>query len=645
MNPLLKLAVKALREAAEERAAPRMAAKALPAPPKVLALPKPAPKLDPRFKPKGGQWYPNTAYGPVTAEKAGITVHDRGPHAPEGARFQVLRPDGSQHRAPTTREHAEALADRLALSQLKNLSPEEAASQSSMEMALKAWEPEGEGVHRAVTATNGVPPDAWLRKALTKYYKTDFGTEADPLAQLAGRGLHYDPDMTPDKWIDTANSSLMEDPIGYFTVPPHATAGGSYDPVIGPQLLQDAPWLAKAPVTDNLYGISSPLDLGHFADEMHNALNADTSGLPSSLAVRPESLQRMSFPQAVEHVGRINQFRAKEMERASAAALSNPAIHPHKDYGDGMRWVELKQPDASDLYKLSPQQDATGAQFWQATDPDTGEVFPLGGSREQAIESLKHLAPREHLSTALKHEGDTMGHCVGGYCDDVASGASRIYSLRDVKGQPHVTVETSPGATRLGQMSDRELQANPDLWAARMAYAQAPMSETSSGGGGGMAGWLTRQQSPLLQQYPELFEKGQDIVQIKGKQNRAPNPEYLPYVQDFVKGGQWGRIGDLGNTGLTKLPDGRLVREGYYADLRNSLGTLPRDPRPREEVNWRNANPATWDYWHHDDGTFGVDPSTWAPSKDEWDAIKHVAPDPTNYARGGRVDLAVRRAA
>jgi hypothetical protein len=34
-----------------------------------------------------------------------------------------------------------------------------------------------------------------------------------------------------------------------------------------------------------------------------------------------------------------------------------------------------------------------------------------------------------------------MGHCVGGYCDVVRSGGTSIYSLRDPKGHPHVTIE------------------------------------------------------------------------------------------------------------------------------------------------------------------------------------------------------------
>ena len=45
------------------------------------------------------------------------------------------------------------------------------------------------------------------------------------------------------------------------------------------------------------------------------------------------------------------------------------------------------------------------------------------------------------------------------------------------------------------------------------------------------------------------------IIQIKGKQNAAPKADYLPYVQDFVKSGNWGQVGDLKNTGLRHSDD------------------------------------------------------------------------------------------
>ena len=44
----------------------------------------------------------------------------------------------------------------------------------------------------------------------------------------------------------------------------------------------------------------------------------------------------------------------------------------------------------------------------------------------------------------LDVEGDKMGHCVGSYCDDVASGRTTIYSLRDARNEPHATIEILP---------------------------------------------------------------------------------------------------------------------------------------------------------------------------------------------------------
>ena len=44
----------------------------------------------------------------------------------------------------------------------------------------------------------------------------------------------------------------------------------------------------------------------------------------------------------------------------------------------------------------------------------------------------------------LEVEGEKMGHCVGSYCDYVASGKTIIYSLRDKRNNPHATIEVVP---------------------------------------------------------------------------------------------------------------------------------------------------------------------------------------------------------
>jgi hypothetical protein len=148
------------------------------------------------------------------------------------------------------------------------------------------------------------------------------------------------------------------------------------------------------------------------------------------------------------------------------------------------------------------------------------------------------------LEDALKYEGETMGHCVGGYCPDVASGQSRIYSLRDKKGQPHVTIEVRPSTQ--SAMSPSEFYQQKD----------APESMLRKINEAEAAGYLDDigslddfvRASPEYNEY--LNSLPQEIVQIKGKANRAPKEEYLPAVQDFIRSGKWANVGDAQNAGL-----------------------------------------------------------------------------------------------
>lgn len=480
-----------------ERAA-RQSQRALPAPPKPLALPAPGPGLPPQAsKPRGGQFF---------TEKAN-----------------------------------------------PSLSPEAVARQQADDLSYRFMDfvPEEEGVVRMGAPQANTMQD-WLARSLAKYYKTDFGAPDDPLRDLAARGLHYDVDMTPERWKATVDSYLLEDPIQQILFPPNRMGGmpGAGSNMRG-ETLAAMPWLAKQPVTDKLYGISGGgLDIGHFADELANALDPEASGLPADLALRPESLARMSFPQAVERVGRINQFRVKQMEDAAQALANNPAVQTFKEYPDaGYRWVELRAPDFDDTFDPSEY-------GWQAVEEVNGRpVFAnegrgvMGGQLNPAAVERQRL-----LQDALKYEGDTMGHCVGGYCDDVLSGRSRIFSLRDAKGQPHVTIETSP--RRMPQQSGLIYRVPDDV--SDELFEQAGGDEALADRLA--ADWFAANPQP------------DDIIQIKGKQNRAPVDDYLPYVQDFVKSGTWGNIGDFGNTGLVKLPDGRFITQAQIEEAASNPG-------------------------------------------------------------------------
>jgi 5'-deoxynucleotidase YfbR-like HD superfamily hydrolase len=127
--------------------------------------------------------------------------------------------------------------------------------------------------------------------------------------------------------------------------------------------------------------------------------------------------------------------------------------------------------------------DASGGEWASASTP------------EEALADYRIAERRDALQAALKFEGDTMGHCVGQYCDEVGRGDTNIYSLRDRRGEPHVTIETK-------------------------------------------------------KYYGDDLEH---IAQIKGKQNAAPNEKYLPAIQDFVRSQDWSMVHDLPNSGLLDL--------------------------------------------------------------------------------------------
>jgi hypothetical protein len=405
----------------------------------------------------------------------------------------------------------------------------------------------------------------WWHKALPRYMKNEMATPEDPLRDLAARGLLH-VDKTPDEWSALAGSVVNKPSLQNLL---YGESSAAKD-----ELLSEMPWLAKVPATDNLYGITPfnyrDLEFGHVADELETALRADQNGLPPELMLRPESLQRMSFPAAVERVGRINQFRVKEMERAALNNLDSPAVQTFKEYTEnnplGLRWAELKSPsEESGLFKIVPAEDQ-GVPFHYVEDTATGERTPIGGTREDALRQAQEMYGRDALQQALDYEGNTMGHCVGGYCPDVMEGRSRIFSLRDAKGEPHVTIETSPTRyDRYDDLPEEDQEVVYDMAFDRLLQLDQPHLWEDEG--------LSLEGMDALQRHRDLITRREyipttpapdQIIQIKGKQNRAPKDDYLPFVQDFVKSQPWSNVGDFKNTGLVKLPDGRYITDAQY---------------------------------------------------------------------------------
>lgn len=436
----------------------------------------------------------------------------------------------------------------------------------------------------------------WIDRNLTNYVKKQMATPNDPVRKLAEEGILHIP-VNPQDALDPMRNGFLQ----------NSFKGSSYRSQYGGQQLGQAdlakdwenaadaaiqpisvqtikkvkdsnglgahmyePWMDKADPNTSVHMAGSNFDaqdlgFNHIVDVLNQDLAAGR--------IRPEQLNKISMEQAVRRTYEFDQDMAKKMRETQAKVTEGMPVY--KEYPEGYKWVELSQP--KDLPKGWSQ------------EPSGAYIGPKG---ERTIVNPNY----ETLEQALRYEGDKMGHCVGGYCQDVAKGSSRIYSLRDAKGEPHVTIETSTEKHPIGySLSIKKQNAEGDFPATfdynllgdsgypppNEKQKQAILSRARDLFIGNnpnidMMGAFQNAADEVLGKFPE------SIIQIKGKQNRAPKEDYLPFVQDFVKSGNWSDVGDLRNTGLKpyKGNDGikYVTPEEYEIELRKELGITPPEP-------------------------------------------------------------------
>ena len=481
--------------------------------------------------------------------------------------------------------------------------------------------------HEAENALNN-----WVDRNLTNYIKKEMATPEDPVRKLAEQGITHKSDLndyrrTPGRSITERREAagFPAEGLGVSELARVWENLADYSFMSRPAKDVSAeryPWVSKLDPETPVYGgikqyINQELAFDHIIDVLREDLAAGR--------IRPEQLSKVSMEQAVRRTFEYDQEMAKKMAEAQIKATEGMPVY--KEYPEGYKWIELALPEAKldegyrlvkdepsiSNWQVVPHPDGKGyairadnGQYglsssggyapkkWntpdeakaeisnyaeiQEVDPDeafkvfdpSGNVIASGKSEKQALNQLNAEERTKVLENALKYEGETMGHCVGGYCPDVMEGRSRIYSLRDAKGEPHVTVEVNP----------RPIKTWDDVTAAVGKDEAAKLyDEFDRIGGYNMDNTDAAFDMFIKQKGIQAPER---IVQIKGKQNRAPKEEYLPYVQDFVRSGQWSGVGDFQNTGLVRKSDlidkftpdeldaigkGEYLTQGEYSDL------------------------------------------------------------------------------
>ena len=336
--------------------------------------------------------------------------------------------------------------------------------------------------------------------------KSDAEIHSTPAGQFVGDGM-------PESYYDRTNS-LAKD--------------------YNQKVLDQNPWLSKVDPETKVYKLDEMnpdvgLEFRHMIDEVKTAMDP-ASNLPKHLKIAAKDLEKMTVDDVSALSGKISAWRNAQIGKPNLELANNPAVSLYKEYPTannpkGVSWRQIKRPEGL---------------------PD-----------EEADKALRD---------AIGYEGDIMRHCVGGsgHCEPLLRGETEVYSLRDAKGEPHVTIEVEP-AEHPYEIDMKKLDGT-----------------TGAQYGEYVRQW--RRRNPDVEEmtdenvYQALKEAGvppapSSIVEIKGKNNRKPKDEYIPFIQDFIKSGNWSNVGDLHHTDLHKVGS-EYFTEPEFIELAKKYGRM-----------------------------------------------------------------------
>ena len=364
----------------------------------------------------------------------------------------------------------------------------------------------------------------WVDRNLTNYVKKQMATPEDPVRKLAEEGIVHIP--TSEVGVNRYRAPEHRNRYGGEQLGQSEAAKAWEDAsdvainapkvseISSPGFISRNPYVEKLSPDERIYGLNSPASYsqeikGLGFDHIIDVLREDVA----SGRIRPEQLNKVSMEQAVRRTYEYDQELARRMNEARATSRAELPVY--KEYPEGLKWVELNRPG-----DFAAESDAMG-------------------------HSVRGYEPPEGHPDWTKGSGDSgsSGYGLGGW-EAIKSGDAKVYSLVDAKGEPHVTIEvgkarpTKEDLEKQPQEVQDEFQRRFDNWVNNIDYRPNPEE--------------IRRETELLFRNMNI-PTSERINQIKGKQNAKPKDDYLPFVQDFVKGSNWSDVGDLKNTNLRSI--------------------------------------------------------------------------------------------
>lgn len=423
----------------------------------------------------------------------------------------------------------------------------------------------------------------WIDTKLNKYMRNEMATPDDPLKALADRGvLHFSPrgirDDSPAMTAirgrramggfpleDTATTPLGQQWERYadyaiHTVPSHTRlAQLQLDGGASAQArLAENPWLEKLPPGTP---VSSPdyvtmlnaegVGFDHLIDELRAAVDP-MSELPAHLKLDANKLDKVTMPQAVELVDKINKWRSAEAARAEKAGMVDNLKNTPR----------LESPD----FNLSFTDKPGGV--WV----DLPEAIGEDGTR---------------VCTAIGKQG---GWCTkhAGNAEEYGAHNNRLVALLDADGRPHVQAQLRSDKDTMNAIDDALMFMTPKQEAAYTRYFNQFDGPPEFGDS---LAWIKENAPNVYEEYLQRLAdqpaSPPDIIQLKPPANtfgsdRAQeyarrDPQYRAKITDavlqFLNNGNWGKVNDLDEYNIIDLQNARqLVRE-----LENTWGASGKD--------------------------------------------------------------------
>jgi hypothetical protein len=485
-----------------------------------------------------------------------------------------------------------------------------------------------------LTGTGEIPLDPgpaainkWLDTKLNKYVKNEMGTAEDPLRELAERGVvagnfgtvgrddqQYLEGLReaagfPSKGLAKSRLARKYESLSDLAISQNTagtyTGSTSGRPYTG--YMDENPWLSKVPPETKVYELTQPNpltdDLGfdHLIDELKNAIDPNST-LPANLRLKYTDLDKVTVPQAVERVAKINDWRAAQAKEAeklgmmgnltASPRLQDPTTQLSFVDKPGMTWVDIP-----------------------ATTDKTANK----------------------LCTTI---GKQAGWCTQGrdLAESYGSGNNRLTTLLDAEGRPHVQAMITQQSDELRradflkQLSEEQynnvLKADPQ-------QVKIMFEEWSS-------------KNPLSFSISELKPVGNDFDSARAQEYLKRDPQYQAKITDsvlkFLNAGEWGRVKDLGKYGIVDLQDTKSVVTGMV----DALGHIPSRDRSTRFNEAIDMNPDAQRFMSLNQFREFVDPnfgkegfaeggSVAAYDPFQVDDVMNSIDAPQGYAEGGSV--------